>query len=83
MHKVSKKILLIILPWMLLITSCRPLTEPHDETGPTMPNETSQTIPTEGTQVGELAPDFQLQNLDGQDISLSNPPVGRFGVLYV
>jgi len=64
MNKILKAILPIMLPLVLLVTGCQPLSEPPDETNPT--------TPVEGTQVGELAPDFQLQNLDGQDISLSD-----------
>ncbi len=49
---------------MLLVTSCQPLSE--------QPDEASPTVPVEGAQAGNLAPDFQLQNLDGQTISLSD-----------
>jgi len=35
------------------------------------PEETSPTVPEEGTRVGNLAPDFELQDLDGETVSLS------------
>jgi len=63
MHKVLKIILPIILALALLAGGCQPSSEP--------PGGTSQTDPVEGTSVSNLAPDFQLQNLDGQTISLS------------
>ena len=55
--------LLILLALVLLVTGCQPVSEPSDETSPT-------TL-VEGTQVGNLAPGFQLQNLDGEVVSLS------------
>ncbi len=72
MNKMPRAILPIILTLGLLVTGCQSLSEPPDETSPTMPDETSPTAPAEGTQVGDLAPDFQLQNLDGQVISFSD-----------
>jgi len=51
MNKMLKAILLIILTWVLLVTSC---SEPSV------------------ARVGEPAPDFQLQDLDGQAVSLSD-----------
>jgi len=64
MCKVAKVILPIILTLILLVTGCQP--SPETSAG------TSPTAPVEGTQVGDLAPDFQLQDLDGQTISLSD-----------
>jgi len=40
--------------------------------GPEPPDGESPTAPVEGAQVGNLAPDFQLQSLDGQTVSLGN-----------
>jgi len=40
--------------------------------GPREPAPPSYPTPIQGTRVGNLAPDFQLQNLDGQSISLSS-----------
>ncbi len=48
----------------LLVTGC--------SAGPEPPDGESPTAPVEGTQVGNPAPDFQLQNLDGQTVSLGN-----------
>ncbi len=64
MTKVPKAILPIILTLVLLVTGCSAGSEPPDGKSPT--------APVEGTQVGNLAPDFQLQNLDGQAVSLSD-----------
>ncbi len=64
MNKMPKAILPIILALVLLLAGCSAGSEPPDETSPT--------APVEGSQVATLAPDFQLQNLDGQDISLSD-----------
>ena len=64
MNKVPRAILPVILTLVLLATSCSAGSEPLDVKGPT--------APVEGTQVGNLAPDFQLQNLDGQTVSLGN-----------
>ncbi len=58
-----KAILPILLTLALVVAGCQPLSEPSDETSPT--------APVKGIHVGDLAPDFQLQNLDGQVISLS------------
>lgn len=64
MSKAAKVILPIILPLMLLVAGCQP--------SPETPAGTSPTAPVERPQVGKLAPDFQLENLDGEAISLSN-----------
>ena len=63
MNKVPRVILPVILTLVLLVTACSAGSEPLDGESPT--------APVEGTQVGNLAPDFQLQNLDGQTVSLS------------
>ncbi len=52
--------IVILLPMM---TGCQPSSE--------SPGETSPTASVEGNQVGNLAPDFQVQNLDGENVSLS------------
>ncbi len=49
--------MLAILVPVLLIAGCSPNPAP---------------TPTEGTNVGNLAPDFQLYNLDGESVSLSD-----------
>ena len=64
MTKMPKVILPVILTLVLLVTSC--------SAGPEPPDGKSPTASVEGTQVGNLAPDFQLQNLDGQAVSLGN-----------
>ncbi len=64
MNKVPKAILPVILTVVLLLAGCF--------AGSELPDGESPTAPVEGTQVGNLAPDFQLQNLDGQTISLGN-----------
>ena len=64
MNKVPKAILPVILTLVLLVTGC--------SAGPEPPDGRSPTTPVEGTQVGNLAPDFQLQNLYGQSVSLSD-----------
>lgn len=60
MSKIVKAIPLIMLTSVLLVMGCQPLSEP--------PTTTSSTGPLKGN----LAPDFQLQDFDGQTISLSN-----------
>ncbi len=64
MNKVPKVILLVIVTLVLLVTGCSAGSEPSDVKG--------QTTSVEGTQVGNLASDFQLQNLEGQTASLGN-----------
>jgi thiol-disulfide isomerase/thioredoxin len=68
MNKVPEAILPVILALVLLVTGCSADSEPPDGKGPTAPVEGTQ----EGTQLGNLAPDFQLQSLDGQTVSLGN-----------
>jgi len=48
---------------LLIITACQPSE---------LPNGTSTTAPVEGSQAGNLAPDFALQDLDGQTVTLSS-----------
>ncbi|MFC2005487.1 redoxin domain-containing protein [Chloroflexota bacterium] len=57
MGKISKAILLVILIIVLLVAGCSGV---YDGSGSSV------------ARVGEPAPDFQLQNLDGQTIYLSN-----------
>jgi len=57
MNKLTKAVLPVLLTSVLLVTGCLVGSEPS--------------APLEA-QVGESAPDFQLQNLDGQAISLSD-----------
>ncbi len=69
MDKMLKAILPIILALAMLLTGCQVVSRPSPEANPA----SAATSPTpEGTQVGNLAPDFQLQNLVGQVISLSD-----------
>jgi len=72
MTTVPKAILPVILTLVLLVTSCSAGSEPPDGKSPAAPDGKSPTAPVEGTQVGNQAPDFQLQNVDGQTVSLSN-----------
>ena len=64
MTKVPKAILPVILTLVLLLAGCF--------AGPEPPDGKSPTALVEGTQAGDRAPDFQLQNLDGQTVSLGN-----------
>jgi len=78
MNRVLKAILPVILTLVLLVTGCSAGSEPLDGEGTTIPDGESPTAPVEGTQIGNLAPDFQLQNLDGQTVflgDLRNKPV--------
>jgi len=63
-NKVPGVILPVILTLVLSVTGCSAGSEPPDGENPT--------APVEGIQVGNLAPDFQLQSLDGQTVSLGN-----------
>ncbi len=72
MNKMLKVMPLIILSLVLMGTSCQPLSDPPEETTPTASEETSTPASEEGTQIGNRAPDFELQDLDGQSISLSS-----------
>jgi len=72
MDKILKVILLVTLLLSLLISSCS-----HSSSIPSSSTPSSSTpAPTQenkiGTQVGNLAPDFQLDNLEGQTVSLSD-----------
>ncbi len=58
MNRMLTAILVLILTTGLLIPGC---------SSPSKPGDSAQT-----PQVGNLAPDFQLQNLDGQTVSLGN-----------
>ena len=64
MNKVPKVMLPVILTLVLLLAGCFAGPEPLDGESPT--------APVEGTQVGNLAPDFKLPDLDGQAVSLSD-----------
>ncbi len=64
MTKMPRVILPVILTLVLLLAGCF--------AGPEPPGGKSPTASGEGTQVGNLAPDFQLQSLDGQTVSLGN-----------
>jgi len=75
MNKVPKVILPVILTLVLLLAGCSAGSEPPEGKNPTAPVEGTQespTAPVKGTQVSNQAPDFQLQNVDGQTVSLSN-----------
>ncbi len=72
---------LILFAAALLIDSCAS-PAPSDGTAPTAPAPTpatpqppvppiTQPVISVGTQIGNLAPDFQLETLDGQSVSLS------------
>ncbi|MFH0769608.1 MAG: TlpA disulfide reductase family protein [Chloroflexota bacterium] len=67
MDKLTKVILLMILVLGLWLSGCRAVSQPPPETS----SNESVITPTEGTQVGNLAPNFQLKNLDGQIVSLA------------
>ena len=58
MNKILKLILLIMLISGSLVTGCS--------------SDSTPSTPTEGTQVGDLAPDFQYQDADGQSASFSD-----------
>ncbi len=69
----------IILVMALIVSGCRVQTEPLEEVTITTPEETELTTeeettapaPPVGTQVGNLAPDFTLKNLNGENVTLS------------
>ena len=63
MIKILRVTPLIILVLALIVTGCQPSSEPPEDTNPTASEK--------GTQIGNLAPDFELQDLDGKTISLS------------
>ncbi len=81
MDKISKVILLIILVLGLWLSGCQTVSQPppgtssnaseNTTTPPVASSNESVTTPTEGTLVGNLAPNFQLKNLDGQIVSLA------------
>jgi len=58
MNRMLTAILVLILTTGLLMPGC---------SSPSKPGDSAQ-----GVEVGNLAPDFQLQNLDGQTVSLGN-----------
>lgn len=58
MNRLLTVMLVLILTTGLLITGCS--------------SPSTARMPVEGIQVGNLAPDFQLSNLEGQSISLSD-----------
>ncbi|MFC2025050.1 redoxin domain-containing protein [Chloroflexota bacterium] len=64
MNKILKAILPIILTLVLLFIGCSAGSKPSGETSPT--------APIEGTQIGNIAPTFQLQDLNGQTVSLGD-----------
>ena len=66
-------IMLIIGTTSLLITGC-PQSSETDSTSPPSSNgaPSSNEQPPIGTEVGNLAPNFQLQDLDGNTVSLSD-----------
>ena len=74
MNKTPKAMLLIILTLGLVITGCSAglnqegMAPAPESTAPTQEGP----APAEGSEVGKLAPDFQLENLEGQSVSLSD-----------
>ncbi len=71
MDKMPKVILPIILALVLFLTGCQATSQPSPGASPTPP-PTSPTRFSVGVGLGNLAPDFTLKNLEGQDISLSS-----------
>ena len=67
MDKMPKVILLIMLLLSLLTSSCSHSNSTSNNSTPTPTQETKV-----GTQAGNLAPDFELDNLEGQTISLGD-----------
>ncbi len=64
MNRKLKGMLAVLLALMLLlVTGCGTTSESSDGT--------SSTSPAEGTEIGDKAPDFQLRDIDGQYVSLS------------
>lgn len=78
MIKISR-VAVIILALALIVSGCRIQTEPLEEATITTPGETELTTeeettapaPPVGTQVGNLAPDFTLKDLNGENVTLS------------
>ncbi|MFC1943643.1 peroxiredoxin family protein [Chloroflexota bacterium] len=64
MNKMPKAVLPILLALVLLVTGCL--------AGSASSSRTNPIAPGKDTRVGSLAPDFQLSNLEGQSISLSD-----------
>jgi len=64
MNKVPRVILPVILTLGLLLAGCSDASEPAAGESPTSP--------VEGTGTGNIAPDFQLQDIDGQTFSLGD-----------
>ena len=68
MPKKLMVILAMMIALLLIITACQPSELPNG----TSPTTTSPTTTVEGSQAGNLAPDFALQDLEGQTVTLSS-----------
>jgi thiol-disulfide isomerase/thioredoxin len=68
MPKKLMVILAMMIALLLIITACQPSELPNG----TSPTTTSPTTTVEGSQAGNLAPDFALQDLEGQTVTLSD-----------
>ncbi len=60
--------LFLIIVLLFIANGCKPSSEVNNETY-TATNTTTAVI---GTEIGNLAPDFQLQDIEGQNVTLSN-----------
>ena len=68
MFKKLMVIMAMMIALLLIITACQPSELPNG----TSPTTTSPTTTVEGSQAGNLAPDFALQDLEGQTVILSS-----------
>jgi len=67
----SLLLIIVLVPSLLLVFSCQSSTNTSPATSGNITTNSPATIVV-GNKVGNLAPDFQLQNLEGNTVSLSD-----------